>query len=183
MRLRRRLACRSRWRRVRWRASRRRTGGPRSPRFTMRPSTYRLPACAIPITTPPRDSPASHLTGLALDADRSVRPGRHLAHVLARSHDALVSRLPLPPGKPLIVFLMIGETARADSFQLGGYARETNPELARRGVLYFSNVTACGTSTAVSLPCMFSGDGREAFDAALSPCQSARCPGARRHRR
>lgn len=83
--------------------------------------------------------------------------------------DAPVSRLPVPPGKPLVVFLVIGETARADSFQLGGYARETNPELARRGVLYFGNVTACGTSTAVSLPCMFSGAGREAFDAALSP--------------
>ena len=68
-------------------------------------------------------------------------------------------------GKPLLLFLVIGETARAQNFQLGGYSRETNPELsALHGVYYFENVTSCGTSTAVSVPCMFSPHGREAFD-------------------
>jgi lipid A ethanolaminephosphotransferase len=68
--------------------------------------------------------------------------------------------------RPLVMFLVIGETARAANFQLGGYARPTNPELASRGVDYFSNAWSCGTSTAVSLPCMFSGLGRKDFDVA-----------------
>jgi lipid A ethanolaminephosphotransferase len=68
--------------------------------------------------------------------------------------------------RPLLMFLVIGETARSQNFQLGGYARPTNPELSRRDVQYFSNVSSCGTSTAISLPCMFSGLGRAAFDVA-----------------
>ena len=32
----------------------------------------------------------------------------------------------------------------------------TNPELAKRDILYYSNATSCGTATATSLPCMFS---------------------------
>jgi len=50
-----------------------------------------------------------------------------------------------------VLFLVIGETARAANFQLGGYARETNPELSRiAGVTYFKNTASCGTSTAGS---------------------------------
>jgi lipid A ethanolaminephosphotransferase len=68
--------------------------------------------------------------------------------------------------RPLLMFLVIGETARSQNFQLGGYQRTTNAELMRRDVQYFGNVSACGTSTSVSLPCMFSGLGRDAFDVA-----------------
>ena len=77
----------------------------------------------------------------------------------------LVRRAPAAPGgKPLLVFLVVGETARHASFQLGGYARPTNPLLSGIGNLYyFSGFEACGTSTAVSLPCMFSALGRERF--------------------
>lgn len=82
----------------------------------------------------------------------------------AEDAQAPVARRLAPAAKPVLLLLVIGETARAQNFQLGGYGRDTNPELARRGVHYFSNVTACGTSTAISLPCMFSGAGREAFD-------------------
>ena len=67
--------------------------------------------------------------------------------------------------KPLVLFLVVGETARAANFQLGGYARATNPELQRRSnVVYFDHATSCGTSTAVSVPCMFSHLPRERFD-------------------
>jgi lipid A ethanolaminephosphotransferase len=80
-----------------------------------------------------------------------------------------VTRTIAPAEKPLLLFLVVGETARAQNFELGGYGRPTNPELAKRGVYYFGDVTACGTSTAISLPCMFSGLGRAAFDAARVP--------------
>ena len=80
---------------------------------------------------------------------------------------------PFASGRPLLVFLVIGETARHANFQLGGYERPTNPGLsATAGVQYFDNVTSCGTTTAVSVPCMLSPLGRERFSlsaAARSP--------------
>jgi lipid A ethanolaminephosphotransferase len=60
--------------------------------------------------------------------------------------------------------LVVGETARADHFSLNGYARQTNPELAKADVVSFTEVTSCGTNTAASLPCMFSALGRKAFE-------------------
>jgi lipid A ethanolaminephosphotransferase len=69
--------------------------------------------------------------------------------------------------KPLVLFLVIGETARAANFQLGGYQRSTNPELAQiPSLVYFSNVSACATSTALSVPCLFSHFGRSDFKVA-----------------
>ena len=55
-----------------------------------------------------------------------------------------------------LVILVVGETARADKFSLNGYARKTNPLLEKEHVYSFKNVESCGTSTAVSVPCMFS---------------------------
>lgn len=57
--------------------------------------------------------------------------------------------------RELIIFVL-GETARHDHFSLNGYARETNPMLKRQNVISFENFWSCGTSTAVSVPCMFS---------------------------
>ncbi|MDP2083802.1 MAG: sulfatase-like hydrolase/transferase [Gemmobacter sp.] len=58
--------------------------------------------------------------------------------------------------KPVLLVIYAGETARAQNFGLNGYARDTTPGLRERGVINFRDTTACGTSTAVSLPCMFS---------------------------
>ena len=63
-----------------------------------------------------------------------------------------------------LLILVVGETARAQNFSLGGYARNTNPKLAQDDVIYFSNVHSCGTSTAISVPCMFSPFGRDNYD-------------------
>lgn len=62
-----------------------------------------------------------------------------------------------------VLILVVGETARADRFSLNGYARVTNPKLAREDVVSFKNVASCGTNTADSVPCMFSLIGRENF--------------------
>lgn len=66
--------------------------------------------------------------------------------------------------KPPLLLLVLGETARADHFSLNGYPRPTNPQLATTDVLSFSDVSSCGTSTATSLPCMFSHLGKEEFE-------------------
>jgi lipid A ethanolaminephosphotransferase len=75
-----------------------------------------------------------------------------------------------PGSKPPLLVLVLGETARAANFSLGTYARDTNPQLralqrARDGsVLSYRSINACGTSTATSVPCMFSHLGRNAFE-------------------
>lgn len=69
------------------------------------------------------------------------------------------------PRKPLVLFIVIGETARAANFQLGGYSRQTNPRLSVvDNLVYFDRATSCGTATAVSVPCLFSHAGRARFD-------------------
>ncbi|PTM96214.1 phosphoethanolamine transferase [Mycoplana dimorpha] len=65
--------------------------------------------------------------------------------------------------RPRVLVVVAGETARAENFSLGGYARPTNPELAARDVTYFPETTSCGTATAVSLPCMFSVYTRDSY--------------------
>ena len=64
---------------------------------------------------------------------------------------------------PSLTILVIGETVRAQNFSLNGYGVETNSELAKLPILNFSDVSSCGTSTAVSLPCMFSNFGRSDY--------------------
>ncbi|MGB7286186.1 MAG: phosphoethanolamine--lipid A transferase [Salaquimonas sp.] len=65
--------------------------------------------------------------------------------------------------RPKFTVMVLGETARAQSFSLNGYERETNPELKKRSIYNFSNASSCGTATAVSVPCMFSKFGRENY--------------------
>ena len=66
--------------------------------------------------------------------------------------------------RPTLLVLVVGETARSQNFSLNGYNRPTNPELAKRNVISFPDAVACGTSTEVSLPCMFSPFGRSNYD-------------------
>lgn len=66
------------------------------------------------------------------------------------------------PDRELII-LVVGETARADHFSLNGYAKETNPRLKKEHIINFSNVWSCGTSTAVSVPCLFGMAGRSDY--------------------
>lgn len=55
-----------------------------------------------------------------------------------------------------LIIMVVGEAARADRFSLNGYKRETNPLLKKEEIINFSNMYSCGTSTAESVPCMFS---------------------------
>ena len=66
--------------------------------------------------------------------------------------------------RPTLFVLVVGETARARNFALNGYDRPTTPRLSALDVVNFPHATACGTSTEVSLPCMFSPFGRRNYD-------------------
>ena len=66
--------------------------------------------------------------------------------------------------RPMVVVVVVGETARAANWGLNGYSRQTTPELAQAGVVNFADVTSCGTNTETSLPCMFAPVGRRSYD-------------------
>ena len=69
---------------------------------------------------------------------------------------------------PKLMVLVVGETARAESFSLNGYGKNTNPELSQQNIINFNQVSSCGTATAVSVPCMFSGMSRSEYDEQLA---------------
>jgi len=68
--------------------------------------------------------------------------------------------------KPNLIIFVVGETARAANFGLDGYERDTTEPLNsyRSNIVNYTNAWSCGTSTAVSVPCMFSKDGRSDYD-------------------
>lgn len=68
------------------------------------------------------------------------------------------------PSKPHLLVIVVGETVRAQNWGLNGYARQTTPQLATLPVVNFADVTACGSNTEVSVPCMFSAYGRQNYD-------------------
>jgi lipid A ethanolaminephosphotransferase len=68
--------------------------------------------------------------------------------------------------RPMVLVVVVGETARAANWGLSGYARQTAPQLAAIAPVNFQTVVACGTSTEVSLPCMFAPVGRRSYDEA-----------------
>jgi lipid A ethanolaminephosphotransferase len=59
-------------------------------------------------------------------------------------------------GSPRLVIMVVGEAARADHFSLNGYSKKTNPLLEKEDIINFNQMFSCGTSTADSVPCMFS---------------------------
>ena len=72
---------------------------------------------------------------------------------------------PINDGHVELIIMVVGETARADHFSLNGYKRKTNPKLEmEKNLISYSDISSCGTLTAMSVPCMFSHDGREEFD-------------------
>lgn len=71
-----------------------------------------------------------------------------------------------------LTVIVVGETARAASFSLNGYGRNTNPLLSQQsGLINFSRVSSCGTATAVSVPCVFSAFGRDDYSQAKASGQ------------
>lgn len=112
----------------------------REVRYLVTPANYVVSLSHVLLSSPP--GPKKALLPVGLDA-RQIRE----------------------TGKPRLLLLVVGETARARNWGLNGYARQTTPELARiPELINFPQVTACGTSTEVSLPCMFSPYGRRDYN-------------------
>lgn len=85
----------------------------------------------------------------------------HTTHVAAIGADA---KVPANDKEFDLVILLVGETARADHWSLNGYPKLTNPLLSKEpNLVSFTNISSCGTSTAVSVPCMFTNFGRDGY--------------------
>ncbi len=108
-------------------------------------------------------TPGNYIYGLVGNLARGARDVRVPRQPVGT--DARVIRIAMASHKPRVFVLVLGETVRAANFSLlGSYPRATTPELAKLDVIAFRNVTSCGTSTEVSVPCMFSQWGREDYD-------------------
>lgn len=98
-----------------------------------------------------------HLVSKPLRMDTST--------LLPLGRDAQLGASYAQQAKPPLLVLVLGETARSDHFGLNGYERNTTPLLSSRTDLVSArNAWSCGTSTAASVPCMFSHLGREGFE-------------------
>jgi len=105
------------------------------------------------------------LNSLYAVADLTTRPLRMDTRTLAPlGRDAQLGTSYATQAQPPLLVLVVGETARAANFTLNGYERPTTPLLsARQDLANAPDAWACGTSTAASLPCMFSHLGRAEF--------------------
>ena len=111
-------------------------------RYLVTPANYLVSLTSVLLASPPGPRPA--LIPIGTDARQSPRAAG---------------------SKPRLLILVVGETARAQNWGLNGYARQTTPELSQmEGLVNFPHVTSCGSSTEVSLPCMFSPYGRRDYD-------------------
>ena len=111
-------------------------------------------------------TPANVISGAGHYVDKRYLQGSQT--LIKIGQDARKGPLIAQAAKKTLVVLVVGETARAENFSLGGYARQTNPELQKQQVIYYPHATSCGTETAVSVPCMFSVMPREHYDADLA---------------
>lgn len=111
-------------------------------------------------------TPGNLINGLVVNGVGSARdaagPRRQIGLDARIRPSAGVSRVGWP--RPRVLVFVLGETARAANFSLLGYPRNTNPSLATRDSTVVRTVRSCGTSTAVSVPCLFSFVGRENYD-------------------
>lgn len=100
-------------------------------------------------------------------ASQAVKPIGEDATLLGNVSDVAKSSL---------IVLVVGETVRSANVGLAGYARDTTPRLKQlqdRGELvYFLKVSSCGTNTQVSVPCMFSGLGRDGYGKIETPFEN-----------
>ncbi|MFZ5543127.1 MAG: phosphoethanolamine transferase [Pseudomonadota bacterium] len=107
-------------------------------------------------------TPANYLyslTRVLVDDTREARAARLPVGTDARLSSSWGKRT-----RPALFVLVVGETVRASNWGLNGYARQTTPQLAALDMINFRDVTACGTNTETSLPCMFSAVGRRDYD-------------------
>ena len=107
-------------------------------------------------------TPVYSVIKLGIDyVDELRRPDTMILHATDAKRSTAVGGA----AKPKLMVFVVGETVRADHVGLNGYQRDTMPLLASQPDIYsFKDAASCGTSTAYSVPCMFSYANREDYD-------------------
>lgn len=95
-----------------------------------------------------------------------IKLKEHKGPVLKIAEDARLDRYWKDKSKKNLVVWVAGETARKANWGLSGYEVDNTSALNQYGenLLNFTQVTSCGTSTSISLPCMFDSRDRRHFD-------------------
>jgi lipid A ethanolaminephosphotransferase len=155
-------------------------------KITLRPSTSLARTLAVPAVTLvalmavtaasvfsmyPRYASATRNRAISFDTLAPANVFAASIHYAAASYRAATVRAPrgldarqaYAIKKPRLVVFVLGETARAKNHGLNGYERDTTPRMRAAGGYYFADTESCGTATAISVPCIFSGFGREGF--------------------
>jgi len=107
-------------------------------------------------------NPLNSFYALGLVAARPFQ--RNESAILPLGEDAKLGASYAAQAKPPLLLLVLGETGRSGNFAVNGYGRPTTPELAREDIASQRNAWSCGTSTAASVPCMFSHFGRAHYE-------------------
>ncbi|QED22862.1 phosphoethanolamine transferase [Candidatus Deianiraea vastatrix] len=81
----------------------------------------------------------------------------------SKAKPILIDDAVITKNNDVLIVLVVGETARKKNFSLYGYSRKTNPLLEKEKITSL-NATSCGTSTNVSVPCIFSPSAKSDFD-------------------
>jgi lipid A ethanolaminephosphotransferase len=119
-------------------------------------------------------NPLNSLWSLGVVASEPFQQRNQTLQPLGR--DAALAAPRTENAKPPLLVLVVGETARSTNFAVNGYGRPTTPHLSRLAglgeIASFTNAWSCGTSTATSLPCMFSHLGKDKFEALDSPSEN-----------
>lgn len=105
--------------------------------------------------------PGAALTGIIRHTKRELEVKNVVAAPVGT--DAIRGPDMVRATKPVLTVIVVGETARAMNFSLNGYERNTNAYMEKKEIVNFSNVSSCGTATAVSMPCMFSKFDRTSY--------------------
>ncbi len=103
------------------------------------------------------DKNSRKVGGMTLPWSYVINASRYQAdRLLTSRRQALLPTAHFLANEKTIVFLVIGEAARAQNFSLYGYGRPTNPLLTETGVVVLPRTRACATYTTASLLCILS---------------------------
>ncbi|NZA25488.1 phosphoethanolamine--lipid A transferase EptA [Luteimonas sp. SJ-92] len=100
------------------------------------------------------DQYAKRIGGMVLPWSYAVNGVRYWAGNVAPHERRLLPPAHFVSNERKVVFLIIGESARAQNFSLYGYGRQTNQEMAKAGTTVFKKARSCATYTTASLECI-----------------------------
>lgn len=114
--------------------------------------------------------PVNYVGAVISVAKNKIREAGKPKETVKIGEDAELKPIWQDNGKKNLFVFVVGETARAANFSLNGYDKPTNAPLNKfqADILSFKDVSSCGTSTAIALPCLFSHQGRKNFSKSAS---------------